>query len=70
MQSVNTMQHQNSMSDPLNRVLFPSIDDLPKAVHLGTIKRKVLRIKQQQLVAKNTQNKREANNVTNSEGKN
>ena len=30
--------------DPVE-ALFPSIDDLPKAVHLGTIKRKVIRTK-------------------------
>lgn len=32
--------------DPV-KTLFPSIEDLPRAVHLGTIKRKVLRAKQQ-----------------------
>ena len=38
--------------DEVHSILFPSIDELPKAVHLGTIKRKVLRIKKQ----RNTRN--------------
>ena len=69
MVSLDTMQHQNSMSEPLDRVLFPTIDELPRAVHLGTIKRKVLRIKQQQLAAKSNQNKKEADKAEDSQGK-
>ena len=63
------MLRKNSMDRKIEAVLFPSIDDMPRAVHLGTIKRKVLRIKQQQQSKTKSALKESGKPVAEKEGK-